>query len=108
MLLAPPFAALGALPGAFDGNVGWCLPAVAWCPLPASWGKMKFGCLAASVVLGGDTVQILGGVPENVIVFALVWVPKAAFRSRTRIPLASPSIGLWLSAPAPLPRWGLG
>jgi hypothetical protein len=71
LLLAPPLAALGALLGAFDGNVGRCLPVVAWCPLPASWGKMKFGCLAASVVLGGDAVQILSGVPKNVTVFAL-------------------------------------
>jgi hypothetical protein len=103
LLLAPPLAALGVLLGAFDGNVGRCLPVAAWCPLPASWGKMKFDCLAASVVLGGDAVQILGGVPKNVTVFALVWVPHAAFRSRACIPLASPSTGLWLSAPAPLP-----
>jgi hypothetical protein len=36
MLLVSLLATLNALPGALDGEVGWCLPAAAWCRLPAS------------------------------------------------------------------------
>jgi hypothetical protein len=57
---------------------------------------MKFGCLTAGGVLGGDIAQLLSWVPKNVNVFALARVPHAAFRSRTRVPLASLLVRLGL------------
>jgi hypothetical protein len=70
-LFAPLLAALGALLGAVDGDVRRRLLATTWGHHPASWGKMKFNRLAASGVLGGDATYLLGGVPENIVVFAL-------------------------------------
>jgi hypothetical protein len=55
-LLAPlPATLLGVL----DGDFKRCLPAVARC-----WAKLV--CLVASGVLGGDTAQLLSGVPDGV------------------------------------------
>jgi hypothetical protein len=51
----------------------------------ALW-KTKLGCLAAGGILGGDADQFLGGVPKNVIVFALARVPCAVFKLHARIP----------------------
>jgi hypothetical protein len=78
-LLAPLLAALEALLGAVDGDVGQHILAIAWGRLPASLGMTKFSRLVAGGVLGGDTAQLLNGVPENVDVFALTWVSRAAF-----------------------------
>jgi hypothetical protein len=64
---------------------------------------MKFGCLTAGGVLGGDAVQLLSGVPKNITVFALARVPRAVFRSPACIPLASLSTSLGLGALAQLP-----
>jgi hypothetical protein len=47
---------------------------------------MKFGCLIACGVLGGDTTWLLVGVPENVIEIALAQVLCVVFR-RARAPL---------------------
>jgi hypothetical protein len=58
---------------------------------------------ALSSALDSDVVQFLGGVPENVIVFALARVPRAAFRSRARVPLASLSVSMGLGVPASSP-----
>jgi hypothetical protein len=91
-LLVPPLAALCALPSASDSDIGWCLPVAAWGHLLASWRKMKFGRLTASGVLGGAAAQVLGPVPKNVIVFALLRVPHATFRSHACVPLVSLSV----------------
>jgi hypothetical protein len=40
-----------------------------------------FGRLIAGGIRGGDAVHLLGGVPENVVVLALVRVLHAAFGS---------------------------
>jgi hypothetical protein len=69
---------------------------------------MKFGHLTAGGVLGDDTVELLGGVPENVTMFASAWVPRATFRSRACILLACLSVSFGLDAPAPSPQEGLG
>jgi hypothetical protein len=58
---------------------------------------------ALSSDLDGDAAQFLGGVPKNVIVFALAWVPHAPFRSRTRVPLASLSVSMGLGMLASSP-----
>jgi hypothetical protein len=58
---------------------------------------------ALSSAFYSDAVQFLGGVPENVIVFALARVPRAAFRSRARVPLASLSVSMGLDVPASSP-----
>jgi hypothetical protein len=81
-----PLAVVGTLPGALDGNIGWCLPIAAWGHLPASWRKLKFGRLAAGGVLGGGASQLLGCVPECVTMFSLVRVPHVAFGSCGRAP----------------------
>jgi hypothetical protein len=107
-LIAPPLAALGALPYALDGDVGRRLPVAACFRLLSSWGKTKFGRLTTGGVLGGDASQLLGGVPESVIVFALVWVQRATFRSRARVPLVNLLASLGLGALTTSPRWGLG
>jgi hypothetical protein len=78
MLLAPPLVALNTLLGVVDGDVRRCLLVAAWGCLPASLGRTKFDRLVA----GGDTTQLLGGVPKNIAVFALAWVPPMAFGSR--------------------------
>jgi hypothetical protein len=57
LLLAPLLAALGALPGVLDGSISRHFPVVAQ-------GRLKLGCLIAGDVLGGDTVQLPGGVPD--------------------------------------------
>jgi hypothetical protein len=54
MLLVPLLANLDALPGALDGDVERCLLVTTWGHIPASWRKMKFSCLVAGGVLGGD------------------------------------------------------
>jgi hypothetical protein len=84
-LLALPLATLDTLPGSMDHNVGWRLPVTAWCHLLAPWGKTKFGRLAVGDVLGGDTAQLLGGVPENVTVFPLARFPYSAFMSTSSV-----------------------
>jgi hypothetical protein len=53
-------------------------------------------------------MQLLSGVPKNVTMFALAWVPRLAFRSGTCVPLASLSVSLGLSALALSPQRGLG
>jgi hypothetical protein len=50
-------------------------------------------------------MRLLGGVLENVTVFALAWVLHAAFRSRARVPLVSMSVSLRLYALACWWRW---
>jgi hypothetical protein len=65
VLLAPPLAVLDALLSAVDGNVGRCPLAAAWGRLPASLGRMKFDRHVAAGVLGGDTVQLISGVPKK-------------------------------------------
>jgi hypothetical protein len=59
MMLAPFPTALGTFPSVLDGDVRWCLPAVAW-------GPAKLGRLAAGGILGGDVAQLLGGIPEDI------------------------------------------
>jgi hypothetical protein len=103
-LLVPLLATLGAM----DGDVGWHLLATAWGCLPATQDRMKFGRLIAGGVLGGDVVLLLSGVPENVIVCTLSWVPCATFGSRTYATLASMSVSLGFGALALLPQWGSG
>jgi hypothetical protein len=99
---------LSTLPGALDGDVRRCLPATTWSHLPVSWMKMKFGRLAVAGVPGSSTAKLLGGVPENVIVFVLAWVLCVSFRSRTHIPLVSLSTSLGLGVPPPSPHGCLG
>jgi hypothetical protein len=50
---------LGVLHSVLDGIVRQHLPIVA-----QGWAKL--GCLVAGRILGGDTMQLLGGVPENI------------------------------------------
>jgi hypothetical protein len=107
-LLVPPLPTLSTLPGALDCDVRRCLPATTWSHLPVSWMKMKFGRLAVAGVPGSSTAKLLGGVPENVIVFVLAWVLCVSFRSRTHIPLASLSMSLGLGVPPPSPHGCLG
>jgi hypothetical protein len=71
MLLAPILPALDTLLGAVAGDVEQCLLATAWGHLPASLGRKMFGHLIAGGILGGDTAQLLGGVPKNIVVFTL-------------------------------------
>jgi hypothetical protein len=71
----PLLDTLGALLGAVDGDIGRRLLAATWGRLPTSLGRMKFGHLIAGGILGGDDARLLGGVPKNVIVFPLAWVP---------------------------------
>jgi hypothetical protein len=92
-LLAPPLAAVDALPRTLDGDVRRYLPAVAWGHLPTSWKKTESGCLTTGGILGGDAAYLLGGLLENVTVLALAWVPCVAFRSCPLIPRASLSGG---------------
>jgi hypothetical protein len=66
-LLAPLVATLGALLGILDSDEGRRLLAAAQGCLPATWGRMKFGRLIASGVLGGNATRHLGGAPKNVI-----------------------------------------
>jgi hypothetical protein len=56
----PLLVALGAPLGVSDGSGGWC-------HIDAAWDREKFGCLLVGGVLGGDVVQLLGGVPKNII-----------------------------------------
>jgi hypothetical protein len=65
-----------------EGNVEKCLLVAAWGCLPAPLGGTMFGRLIAGGIRGGDAVHLLGGVPENVVVLALVRVLHAAFGSR--------------------------
>jgi hypothetical protein len=58
-LLAPLPTALGALHDILGGNVGQHLLVIAR-------GRVKLGCLIAGGVLGGDTAQLLGGVPQGI------------------------------------------
>jgi hypothetical protein len=74
-LLAPLLAALGIL----DDDVRWHLLAAAWGRLPTAWGRAKFGHLIAGGILGGDAVQLLGGVPKSVVV--LCHIPKFLFQN---------------------------
>jgi hypothetical protein len=73
-LHVPLLASLDALLSAVDGEVRRCLLAAARGCLLASLGRMKFNRLIVGGVLGGDVAWLLGGVPENVVVFALAWV----------------------------------
>jgi hypothetical protein len=98
---------LGALPGAVDDDDGQHLLTAAWGRLPASLGRKKFNRLIADGILGGNIALLLGGVPENIDVCALAWVPCAMFRSRTHGPLASLSVSMAFGAPALLPQRGL-
>jgi hypothetical protein len=59
MLLAPFPATLGALPDVLDGDVGRCLPAIAW-------GHVKLGRLAAGGVLGSNATQLLDGILKGI------------------------------------------
>jgi hypothetical protein len=63
----PILSTLGALLGVMDGDVGRCLLAAAHGHLPTAWGKAKLGRLVAGGVLGDDVVQLLRGVPKNVV-----------------------------------------
>jgi hypothetical protein len=65
--ILPLLATLGVLLGALNGDVGWrCIAAAKdHCPPPRD--KERFGYLLASGVLGGDTEQLLDGVPKNVV-----------------------------------------
>jgi hypothetical protein len=47
---------------------------------------MKFDRLTAGDVLGSDVAQLISVVPENITVFALSWVPHAAFGSCAHVP----------------------
>jgi hypothetical protein len=107
-LLVPLLAALGALLGAVDGNVRWCLLSATWGLLPAAWDRVKFGRLIASGILGGNAVHLLGGVPKNVATFTLARVPCAAFGSHAHVPLASLSVSLGFDMMTPLPLQGPG
>jgi hypothetical protein len=60
--LVPLLATLGIM----DGDVEWHLLAAARGHRPAAWGRAMFGCLIVGGVLGGDAVQVIGGVPKNV------------------------------------------
>jgi hypothetical protein len=91
----PLLAAFDTLLDTLDGDVRRYLP--------TSWGKTKFGSLTTASVLGGDAAQLLGGVPENVTMFALAGVPCATFRSRSHILQASLLLSLGLGASAPSP-----
>jgi hypothetical protein len=95
-------ATLGALLGVVDGSVRRCLLATTWGHLPASLGRMKFGRLIADGILGGDILQLLSGVPQNVTLFTLAQVPCEVFGSRH---LASLSASLGFDASALLPHW---
>jgi hypothetical protein len=64
-LLAPLLATLGALLGIMVGDIRRYLLTAAQGRLPAGWGKVKSSCLIAGGILGGDTAQLLGGVPKN-------------------------------------------
>jgi hypothetical protein len=77
-----------------DDDDGQHLLTAAWGRLPASLGRKKFNRLIADGILGGNIALLLGGVPENIDVCALAWVPCAMFRSRTHGPLVSLSVSM--------------
>jgi hypothetical protein len=107
-LLVPLLAALGALLGAVDGNIRWCLLSATWGLLPAAWERAKFGHLIASGILDGNVVHLLSGVPKNVTTFTLARVPCAAFGSHACVPLASLSVSLGFDMMTLLPPQGPG
>jgi hypothetical protein len=59
MLLSSLPVVHGALPGVLDGDIKQRFPAI-------TWGRVKLIHLVVSNVLGGDTAQLLGGVPDGV------------------------------------------
>jgi hypothetical protein len=65
--LVPLLASLGTLLGMMDGDIEWCLLAATQGRLPVVWGRVKFSCLIAGGILGGNATQLLGGVPKNII-----------------------------------------
>jgi hypothetical protein len=69
---------------------------------------MKFGYLDDGGLRGGDVVQLLSGVLENVIMSALAQVPHVAFRSCARAPLAILLVSLGFDVMTLLPQWGPG
>jgi hypothetical protein len=87
MLLAPILAALGAISGDVDGNIGWHLLVAAWGHLPTSLCGTKCDCRAACGVQVGSS-----GVLKNVVVFILASVACVAQRSHTRACLVSLSM----------------
>jgi hypothetical protein len=108
MLLAPLLATPCTLFSVLDNDVGRHPSTADRGCLPASFGGKKFGRLIAGGVLGGGTTYLLGGVPKNVTVFALAWVPCVVFRSLVRVPLESLLVSLGLSVPALSPQQDLG
>jgi hypothetical protein len=67
MLFACLLATLGALLGVMDGDVEQCLCVATWGRLPTTWGRAKFCHLIIGGILGGNIVQLLDGVPKNVV-----------------------------------------
>jgi hypothetical protein len=85
-MLTPLLATHSTLLGVVDVHIGRCLLATAWGRLPTSLDGKKFSRLAASGVWGSDAMQLLGGVPKNIVVSALAlpgdpigepWVQRA-------------------------------
>jgi hypothetical protein len=69
-LISPLLATIDALLGVVASDIGQRLLAAAWARLPTSLGRKKFSHLVAGGIVGGDAVQLLGGVLENIAVFA--------------------------------------
>jgi hypothetical protein len=64
---------------------------------------MKFGCLVAGGVRGGDAMQLLDGVPKNITESALASVSRVVFGSRACAPMAILSVSLVFNAAALMP-----
>jgi hypothetical protein len=79
-LFAPLVATVYTLLGAVSSDVGRCLLVTAQCDLPASLCKAKYGRFMAIGVLGGDATRLLKHALEEVIMSALSWALRSAFR----------------------------
>jgi hypothetical protein len=63
----PLLATLGAPLSISNGGGGCCSVAAAWGCFPTARDREKFCCLLAGGILGSDAMQLLDGVPENVV-----------------------------------------
>jgi hypothetical protein len=104
MLLMPLLAALSAILGAMDDNIGRHLVAAACGRLLASLGGTKCDRLIVGGIRVGDATWLLGGVPKNVDAFVRAQLSHVVHRSCTRAFLVS----LRFDALALQPQWGLG
>jgi hypothetical protein len=79
-LFAPLVATVYTLLGTVSSDVRRCLLVTAQCDLPASLCKAKYGRFIAVGVLGGDATRLLKHAFEEVVMSALSWALRSAFR----------------------------